>query len=202
MVGIKIEKNQKNYVEVIVNHYNSLKRTIAYEELQTLFESIYPNSRIKLTKEDWAICSLDIENNNSQKVCDYLEKANNRIDITKTSSFQTSEVFINRLIKQLQSYQKEIYGNIEPFCNGREQGLMLSLYNQLTNDPFYIWSCESKIDKDLMIIISKEKNSQNLYMQDDLSKAQYFSKDNFDDAINFSLTEINQFLGKTLNVKF
>ena len=195
------EKNQKNYVDVIVNHYNSLKRTITHEELQTFYDSVYPDSRIKLTKEDWAICTIDIENNNSQKVCDYLEKVSNRIDITKTSSLQTSEIFINRLIKQLQPYQKDIYGSIEPFCDGREQGLMLSLYNQLTDDQFYIWSCESKTDKDLMVITSKEKNNQNLYMQDDLEKAQYFSKDNFDDAIDFSLSQVNQFLGKELNIK-
>lgn len=134
-------------------------------------------------------------------MCDYLEKVNNRIDISKTSSLQTSEIFINRLIKQLQPYQKDIYGSIEPFCDGREQGLMLSLYNRLTDDQFYIWSCESKTDKDLMVITSKEKNNQNLYMQDDLEKAQYFSKDNFDDAIDFSLSQVNQFLGKELNIK-
>ena len=52
-----------------------------------------------------------------------------------------------------------------------------------------------------MVITSKEKNNQNLYMQDDLEKAQYFSKDNFDDAIDFSLSQVNQFLGKELNIK-
>lgn len=153
-----------------------------------------------MTKEDWAICTIDIENNNSQKVCDYLEKVSNRIDITKTSSLQTSEIFINRLIKQLQPYQKDIYGSIEPFCDGREQGLMLSLYNQLTDDQFYIWSCESKTDKDLMVITSKEKNNQNLYMQDELEKAQYFSKNNLEDALSYSLSQINKFLGKELNI--
>ena len=153
-----------------------------------------------MTKEDWAICTIDIENNNSQKVCDYLEKVSNRIDITKTSSLQTSEIFINRLIKQLQPYQKDIYGSIEPFCDGREQGLMLSLYNQLTDDQFYIWSCESKTDKDLMVITSKEKNNQNLYMQDDLEKAQYFSKNNLEDALSYSLSQINKFLGKELSI--
>ncbi len=165
-----------------------------------MYSSIYPDSKIKLTKEDWAICSLDIENNNSQKVCDYLEKVSNRIDITKTSSLQTSEIFINHLIKNLQPYQKDIYGNIEPFCDGREHGLMLSLYNQLTDDQLYIWACESKTNQDLMIIASKEKSNQNLYMQDDLEKAQYFSKDNFDDGITYSLSQVNKFLGKELNI--
>lgn len=155
---------------------------------------------MKLTKEDWAICSLDVESNNSDKICAYLEKVNNRIDISKTSSFQTSEIFINYLIRKLQPYQKEIYGNIEPFCDGREQGLMLSLYNQLTDDQFYIWACESKTDKDLMIITSNQKNNQNLYMQDDLEKTQYFSKDNFDDGISYSLSQVDKFLGKELNI--
>ncbi len=184
----------------MVNHYNSLKRSITHEELQVLYGAVYPESKIKLTKEDWAICSIDIENNNSSKVCDYLEKVSKRIDITKTSSFQTSELFINYLIKQLQPYQKDIYGNIEPFCDGREQGLMLSLFNQLTDDQFYIWACESKTDQDLMIITSKEKNNQNLYMQDDLEKAQYFKKANFDDAITYTLSQVNKFLGKELSM--
>lgn len=165
-----------------------------------MYNSVYPDSKIKLTKEDWAICSIDIESNNSSKVCDYLEKVSNRIDITKTSSFQTSEIFINRLIRELQPYQKDIYGNIEPFCDGREQGLMLSLYNQLTDDQLYIWACESKTDQDLMIITSKERNNQNLYMQDDLEKAQYFSKSDFDEGITYSLSQVNKFLGKELNL--
>lgn len=161
---------------------------------------MYPDSKIKLNKEDWAICSIDIENNNSQRVCDYLEKVSNRININKTSSLVTSEMFINCLLKDLQPYHKEIYGNIEPFCDGREQGLMLSLYNQLTDDQFYIWACESKTDKDLMILTSKEKNNQNLYMQDELEKAQYFSKNNLEDALSYSLSQINKFLGKELNI--
>ena len=130
-----------------------------------------------------------------------MEKVNNRININKTSSLVTSEMFINNLIKDLQPYHKEIYGNIEPFCDGREQGLMISLYNQLTDDQFYIWACESKIDKDLMIVISKEKNNQNLYMQDDLEKAQYFSKNNLEDALSYALSKINKFLGKELNIE-
>mgnify|MGYP001107678333 CR=1 FL=1 len=78
---------------------------------------------------------------------------------------------------------------------------MISLYNQLTDDQFYIWACESKIDKDLMIVISKEKNNQNLYMQDDLEKAQYFSKNNLEDALSYALSKINKFLGKELNIE-
>ena len=173
---------------------------MSLEELQILYTTMYPNSRIKLNKEDWAICSLDIECNNGQKVCDYLERVSNRIDINKTSSFVTSELFINNLIKKLQPYQNDIYGNIEPFCDGQEQGLMLSLYNQLTDDTFYIWSCESRINQDLMIITSKEKNNQNLYMQDDFEKAQFFSKNNFEEGIAYSIFQINMFLGKERTV--
>ncbi len=197
---LDIEKNQKNYVEVVINHYNNLKGSISQEELQTLYSCIYPNSKIKITLEDWATCNINVESNNSDKICDYLEKVNNRIDISKTSSFQTSEIFINKLIKSLQPYQKDIYGNIEPFCDGKAQGLMLCIFNNLTDDQFYIWACESKIDKDLMIVTSNEKNNQNLYMQDDLEKAQYFSKENFEDGINYSLSQVNKFLGKGLSI--
>lgn len=133
-------------------------------ELQTLYSSIYPSSRIKINKEDWAICNVNIESNDSQKICEYLETVNNRIDINKTSSLHTSERFINQFIKSLQPYQKELYGVIEPFCDGKEQGLLLCLYNQLTDDQFYIWSCESKTNKDLMVVTSNEKDNQNLYM--------------------------------------
>lgn len=151
--------------------------------------------------EDWAICSLDIESNNSEKVGDYLEKVNNRMNINKTNSFCTSESFINQLILNLKPYRKDIYGNIEPFCDGVEQGVMLSLYNQLTDDQFYVWACESKTDKDLMIVVSKEKSNQNLYLQDDLDKAQYFSKDNFKEGIDYSVSQVEKFLGKELDFK-
>ena len=76
------------------------------EELQTFYNSIYPDSTIKLNNEDWAICNVDIENNSSKNVCDYLEKVNNRVDISKTSSLQISELFINKLLKELQPYNK------------------------------------------------------------------------------------------------
>lgn len=77
---------------------------------------------------------------------------------------------------------------------------MLSLFNQITDDQFYIWACESKTDKDLMIITSNEKTNQNLYMADDLEKAQYFSNDNISEAINYSISQVDKFLGKELNI--
>lgn len=147
------------------------------------------------------MCNLNIESEDSQRICEYLEKVNNRIDISKSNSLQTSEIFINRLITQLKPYHKEIYGTIEPFCDGREQGLMLSLFNQKTNDQLYIWSCESKINCDLMIIISKDKNNQNLYMADDFDKAQYFTKNNYENAIDYSISQVDVFLGKELDIK-
>lgn len=38
-----------------------------------------------------------------------------------------------------------------------------------------------------MIISSKDKTKQNMYMQSDKEVAQYFSKSSRDDAINYSL---------------
>lgn len=38
-------------------------------------------------------------------------------------------------------------------------------------------------------------------MQNDLEKAQYFSKNNLEDALAYCLSQINQFLGKELNIK-
>ena len=78
---------------------------------------------------------------------------------------------------------------------------MLSLYNQKTNDCLYIWACESKTNGDLMIITSNEKNKQNLYMADDIDKAQYYPNGTYEDAINFSLSKVDHFLDKELNIK-
>lgn len=167
-----------------------------------MYSSIYPDSKIKLNKEDWAICNLNISDDHSDKVCDYLEQVNNRIDISKTSSLQTSEIFIEKLLQHLQPYHKEIYGTIEPFCDNREQGLMLSIYNQMTNDQFYIWSCESKTDKELMIVTSKDKTKENLFMLDDLEKAQYYKNNDFNSAIKYCVDELDKFLGKDLKIKF
>ena len=195
-----IEKKYQNYVEATVNHYHYLKGSITQEELQALYSSVYPNSRNKINKEDWANCTIAVESNSSQKVCEQFEKINNRIDISKTSSLQTSELFMNDLVKELQPYHNEIYGTLEPFCDDREQGLMLSLYNQLTNDAMYIWCCEDKVKQDLMIVISRDKTKQNIYMQSDKELAQYFSKSNYDEAIHYSLTQVNKFLDKDLNL--
>lgn len=198
---ILIEKKDQNYIEAIVNHYHILKGSINQDELQALYSSVYPYSRIKVNKEDWAICNLAVENNYSKRVCDQLEVINNRIDINKISSLETSEIFLNRLIKELQPYHKEIYGTIEPFCDIKERGLMLTLYNQLNKDVMYLWCCEIEEKKDLMIIISKDKTPQNLYMNDDKTSAEYFSKFNFDEAINYSLNQVDKFLDKNLNIK-
>lgn len=144
---------------------------------------------------------MDFEENHCQRVCEYFETVNNRIDITKTSSFNTSELFVNRLIKNLTPYNKEICGTIEPFCDNRQQGVMLSLQNIFTKDSIYIWACESKTNQELMVITSNEKNNQNLFMKDDLDRAQYYSNNNYDDAITFVKTEIDKFLGKELDIK-
>jgi len=56
------------------------------EELQTLYSAVYPNSRIKINKEDLKYCDIDVENNNYEKICEAFERINNRIDVSKTSS--------------------------------------------------------------------------------------------------------------------
>lgn len=195
----EIEKKDKDYIEIITNHYYKLKGSISQEELQTVYSSIYPNSKTKLSKEDWAICSISVENNNYQHICDYLEKVNNRVDISRSASLEASEIFVNKLVNLLQPYHKDIYGTIEPFCDNREQGLMLALYNQITDDSLYIWSCQAKSNKDLMIIVSKDKTSQNLYMEEDFDKAQYYRSGNYEDAIKYSICQIDEFLDKKIN---
>lgn len=67
------------------------------EELQTLYSSIYPDSNIKLNNQDWVLCNISIESNDSKQVSEYLEKVNNRVDISKSNSLQSSEIFIDKL---------------------------------------------------------------------------------------------------------
>ena len=108
---------------------------------------------------------------------------------------------MNKLIKELQPYHNEIYGTLEPFCDDREQGLMLSIYNQLTDDVMHVWCCEDKVKKDLMIVTGRDKTKENLYMKTDKDSIQYFLKSNYDEAINYSLAQVDKFLDKGLNLK-
>lgn len=77
---------------------------------------------------------------------------------------------------------------------------MLSLYDPLTRNAIYIWCYEDK-EKNMMIIVSDEQVKHNLYMQSDRDMALYFSKTNFNKAINYSLNQLNKFLDKDLNIK-
>lgn len=194
--------DQEKYIEIIVDFYSKTNKTISLEDLQVLYNKIYPDSKIKLNIEDWAISTLNMENKNIQKFCEYFEKINCRIDISKTSSLQFSEIFVNRLIQKLQSgnYQKELNGLIEPYCDKNHQGLMISFNNKIMNDSFYLWVSELE-NKEFMVLIAKEKNNQNLFMLEEFEKAHYFNKENFDEAISFSLSKIDKFLGKDLNMK-
>lgn len=45
---------------------------------------------------------------------------NNRVDINKTSSLETNELFVNQLIQKLQPYYNEIYETLGPFCDDEE----------------------------------------------------------------------------------
>lgn len=134
-------------------------------------------------------------------MCDYFEKINQRIQISKSESLQTSELFTNKLVHSLQTYHNDIYGIIEPFFDNENQGLMINLYNKTTSDNLYIWSCLSD-NKDLMIITSKEKTKDNLYMIDDIEKAQYFHKDSYEKAIEYSIEQIEKLLIKNVNINF
>lgn len=189
-----IEVEQKKKAEILVNHYYMLKSAITLEELQTVYNSIYPDDNKKLNSEDWAVCNINIENNDYEKTCEYFEKINNRIDISRSSSLQMSELFMNRLVNQLNPYNKQLCGTIETFCNDENHGLILSLLDKITDEKFYVWVCETVENKDIMIICSKEKAKKNLFMLDDYENAQYFNISNLSDAINYASNRIDDFL--------
>ncbi len=73
---------------------------------------------------------------------------------------------------------------------------MLSLTDELTKEPFYIWAYEEEKDNNLVIITSRQKNEENLWMIEDEDKAQYFSNNNFDEGITYAISKIEEFINK------
>lgn len=195
-----IEKKQIDYVDAIVNHYHYLKRSINYDELFALYNVIYPSDKMKLNMEDWILCDIAVNNNISAKVCERFEIINRRIDIYKNNSFQTSEIFMRKFTEELQSYHENMYGFLEPFCNGKEQGLMLRLVDKQTEEETYFW-CFGDNKNNLAIITSNEKTTQNLYFNEDRSLAQYFPKTNEKEAIEYCVDKVTKFLNKDINIK-
>ena len=74
-------------------------------ELQLLYDTIYPDSKAEITKEDCIRCNINIENENVEELCDYLDRVYNRINISKTESFKISEHFAEVLINNMNPYQ-------------------------------------------------------------------------------------------------
>ena len=194
-----MEKNQINYVEAIVNHYHYLKGTIKYDELLALYNVVYPTEKVKLDIEDWIMCDIAVQNNLPSKVCERFDMIHNRIDISKSSSLQASEIFMTHLINELQPYSNQIYGILEPFCDSTEQGLMLHILNKQTDEDMYLW-CSGDINHNLAIVTSNERTKQNLYLQDDKEDVKYFSKSNEEEAIQYCLNQIDNFIDKDINI--
>ena len=159
-------------------------------ELQLLYDTIYPDSKAEITKEDCIRCNINIENENVEELCDYLDRVYNRINISKTESFKISEHFA-----------EVIYGNIEPFCFDKEQqGVMLSLYDKITEAPLYLWVSFTE-DNLLMLVTSNKKNKQNICSDIDLQGAQYFREEDISVGIDYALSKIDTFLKKDLSIK-
>lgn len=194
-----MEKSQINYVEAIVNHYHYLKGTIKYDELLALYNVVYPTEKVKLDIEDWIMCDIAVQNNLPIKVCERFDIIHNRIDISKSGSLQTSEIFMNHLIEKLQPYSEKVYGILEPFCDGIEQGLMLHLLNKQTDEDMYLW-CSEDIHHNLVIVTSDERTKQNLCLQDKKEIAWHFPKENEEDALQYSLNQIDNFIDKDMSI--
>ena len=71
-------KKREYYIEKVVDYYYRYKKSISLEELQILFECVYPNANISLTLEDWKVCDLAIQANYSKKVYDQFELVKKR----------------------------------------------------------------------------------------------------------------------------
>lgn len=68
---------RKDFIKNVVDYYHHQK-PISLDELQQLFDSVYPEDHIKLNLDDLKVCDMAIKANYYQKVYDYFEMIRKR----------------------------------------------------------------------------------------------------------------------------
>lgn len=68
---------RKDFIKNVVDYYHHQK-PISLEELQQLFDSVYPEDHVTLNLDDLKVCDISIKANYYQKVYDYFEMIRKR----------------------------------------------------------------------------------------------------------------------------
>lgn len=116
------------------------------------------------------------------------------MEITKNRSLEVSEKFFNNLEKKLERVSDNLAGYYKTFNNCREQGLMLTIYEQKSDDELLIWACECRNSDSIMVIIADRSCSDINDMFDDKAwrSAKYFKYDDYDGAIDYTMNIIKK----------
>lgn len=85
------------------------------------------------------------------------------------------------------------------FNNCREQGLILKIYEK--QNELNIWSCQSRISDDIMIVLGNQDNIDINNMFDDIAfnNAKYFECEDYDSAVDFVYKQIKYMFKDKLN---
>ena len=65
---------------------------------------------------------------------------------------EVSQTFFNKLEEKLKNVSDNLEGYYKTFNNCREQGLMITIYEPVTDNELLIWACECRNSDDIMVI--------------------------------------------------
>ena len=130
------------------------------------------------------------------------------IKIEENNSLKVSKTFFDNLENKLDNINfDDLYGYYKTFNNCREQGLMLSIYND-DDIELSIWACECRNSDNIMVIVADSSCANQNGMFNDVAwkSAKYFKCDDYDSAVDYALNIITkQFknnIPETINTKF
>lgn len=114
----------------------------------------------------------------------------------KNDSLKVSEEFFNVLEDKLTNKASHLNGYYKTFNNCREQGLVLTLYNDDSNtdNDLIIWACQSRNSDQIMVIIGDRSCSNINDMFNDIAwqKAKYFKYKDYYSATNYAYNIIKK----------
>ncbi len=106
---------------------------------------------------------------------------------------EVSQTFFNELEKKLKNAPDSLNGYYKTFNNCREQGLMLTIYNDNDNE-ILVWACESRNSDNIMVITADRNCSDINDMFNDVAwqSAKYFKCGDYDSAVNYAFNVIKK----------
>ena len=121
---------------------------------------------------------------------------------------EVSQTFFNKLEEKLKNVSDNLEGYYKTFNNCREQGLMLTIYEPLTDKEILIWACESRNSDNIMVVLADRSCSNTNDMFNDIAwkSARYFKCGEYDKAVNHTYNIIKKQFHKNFleeyNTKF